>query len=109
MGASGSCLADFFGGTTLRFTSLRSTFALTLACLGATAVLTHVGSSVISADNDDRAFEPGNLVVSRSVYANNPSTVTVGQNLPVDCTAGNCVTALWNGTFPTVFNNAPID
>ena len=120
MGASGSCLADFLGGTTLRFTSLRAlvsiggkplrpTFALTFACLVATALLAQVGSSVISADNDDRALEPGNLVVSRSVYDNNPSNVTVGQNLPVDCTAGNCVTALWDGAFPTVYNNAPID
>jgi hypothetical protein len=67
------------------------------------------GGFAASAEDDDAQFRPGNLVVSRSVYDNNPSNVTVGQNLPVDCTAGNCVTALWNGAFPTVFNNAPID
>jgi hypothetical protein len=54
-------------------------------------------------------FIPGNLVVSRSVYGGKPNTVTVGSQLPPNCVAPNCVTALYDGTYPTVFNNAPID
>jgi hypothetical protein len=55
-------------------------------------------------------FEPGNLVLSRSVYEGSAATVTVGQTLPPGCVSGNgCVTAVANGTYPVVFNNAPVD
>ncbi|MGC2638318.1 MAG: hypothetical protein WA294_14135 [Acidobacteriaceae bacterium] len=59
-------------------------------------------------------FYPGNLVVSRSVYDNNPNNVYVGEPLPPGCVAanvaaGSCVTAAYDGTYPYVFNNAPID
>ena len=66
-------------------------------------------------------FVPGTLVLSRSVYAGTPSTVTVGQTLPPGCVAGkvqvpliaggnasvsvSCATAVADGTYPTVFNN----
>ncbi len=56
-----------------------------------------------------RVFQPGNLVVSRSVYDNKSSNVTVGEQLPPNCTESNCVTAGYNGLFPYIFNNAPID
>jgi hypothetical protein len=54
---------------------------------------------------------PGNLVVSRSVYDNQASNVSVGQALPPACVAstGGCVVAVNNGTYPFVFNNAPVD
>jgi hypothetical protein len=54
---------------------------------------------------------PGNLVVSRSVYDNRASNVTVGEALPPECapSTGGCVTAVNNGTYPFVFNNAPVD
>jgi hypothetical protein len=57
---------------------------------------------------------PGNLLVSRSVYDNQASNVTVGEALPPGCVAanvaaGSCVTAAYDGTYPYVFNNAPID
>jgi len=42
---------------------------------------------------------PGNLVVSRTVYAGTASTVTVGQTLP----GGGQAVA--DGTFPNVFKN----
>src|ERR1700685_3893465 len=53
-------------------------------------------------------FQPGNLVVSRSVYQGTGSTVTVGEALPPNCPAGNasCTTAQYNGSFPDVFYNA---
>ncbi|HZZ39809.1 MAG TPA: hypothetical protein VFE06_11800 [Acidobacteriaceae bacterium] len=56
-------------------------------------------------------FYPGNLVVSRSVYDNRASNVTVGQALPPDCpqASGGCVTATSNGLYPYVFNNDVTD
>jgi hypothetical protein len=55
---------------------------------------------------DGTAFQPGNLLVSRSVYDNNPNNVVVGAQLPPNCTGSNCVTATADGTYPEVFNNA---
>jgi hypothetical protein len=54
---------------------------------------------------------PGNLVVSRSVYDNRAANVSVGQALPPECapSTGGCVTAVNNGLYPFVFNNAPVD
>jgi hypothetical protein len=67
-----------------------------------------VGASA-SADGGFFLFLPGNLVVSRSVYDNNPNNVTVNEQLPPNCTTGNCVSATNNGTYPEVFNNALVD
>ena len=55
-------------------------------------------------------FWPGNLVVSRSVYDNNPANVKVGTILPPNCasTQAGCSAstgAIANGTYPFVFNN----
>ena len=57
------------------------------------------------------AFNPGNLVVSRTVYDNLPGNVTVGETLPPNCvpSTGGCVTAVADGTYPWVFNNDPVD
>jgi hypothetical protein len=60
---------------------------------------------------------PGNILVSRSVYAGTASTVTVGQQLPPVCgTAASCPgRAISNGEFPNlndssnVWNNARVD
>ena len=57
-------------------------------------------------------FEPGNLVVSRSVYTGDASTVKVGQKLPPTCPAtATCPTgtATNDGTYPNVWNNAKVD
>src|SRR5262252_1983061 len=48
-------------------------------------------------------FVPGDLIVTRSVYMGTAATVTVGQTLP----GGG--TAVANGTYPNVFNNAVPD
>lgn len=48
-------------------------------------------------------FNSGDLVVSRSVYEGTASTVTVGQTLP----GGG--TAIADGSYPNVFNNATPD
>ena len=64
-------------------------------------------------DKDHHAhpvFFSGNLIVSRSVYDDKASNVTVGEILPPNCanTTGGCgasTGAPANGLFPTVFNN----
>ena len=57
-------------------------------------------------------FAPGNLVISRSVYDNNPSNVQVGQLLPPNCQAtqaGCSGNAAYDGTYPLVWNNDAVD
>jgi hypothetical protein len=59
--------------------------------------------------NNNR-LEPNQLIISRSVYDNNPNNVTVGEILPPNCkyTTGGCgasTGAPYNGTYPYVFNN----
>lgn len=72
-------------------------------------------------DHDGFRFKSGTLVLSRSVYAGNAGTVTVGQTLPPGCVAATvtlpliaggtttvkvkCAKAVADGTYPTVFNN----
>jgi hypothetical protein len=61
-----------------------------------------------------RQFWPGNLVVSRSVYQNNPENVQVGMILPPNCasTQGGCSAstgAPYDGTYPFVWNDALYD
>jgi hypothetical protein len=61
-----------------------------------------------------RFFWPGNLVVSRSVYDNNPTNVKVGEILPPNCasTLGGCSAssgAPFDGTYPFVWNNDAYD
>jgi hypothetical protein len=68
-------------------------------------------------NNDGRnnqVFFPGNLVVSRSVYDNNPNNVKVGTVLPPGCsaTSAGCSAASGapdNGTYPYVFNDVIYD
>ncbi len=86
-----------------------------LAILSAAALATGIP---VCAQNNNFApfpgvpvFFPGNLVVSRSVYDNNPNNVKVGALLPPNCanTAGPCVAATNNGLYPYVFNNVLAD
>ena len=77
-------------------------------------VLLAAASIAIFAANaraDRSFFRPGNLVVSRSVYDNNPSNLVPGQVLPPNCTTppGGCGTAIRDGTYPFVWNNDPVD
>ena len=76
--------------------------AVLAAAIGAAAAF----SSSAAASSD--YFKPGNLVVSRSVYDNNPANVTVGETLPPGCTSG-CGIATNDGTYPYVFNNDLVD
>src|ERR1700744_2038354 len=54
-------------------------------------------------------FEPGNLLVSRSIYDNKSSNINVGEALPPNCVAPNCVAATNDGSYPTVWNNVIAD
>jgi hypothetical protein len=74
--------------------------AYSLTSLGVLAIATLAASPATAAS---LTFSSDNLVVSRSVYSGNASTVTVGQTLPG---GGN---AIADGTYPTVFNNAKVD
>ena len=89
----------------------------------------------MAADDDHHAkqfrFQPESLVLSRSVYAGDAGSVTVGQVLPPGCVPGTitlpllaggtttvkiksgsssgCNSAVADGTYPTVFNNDGAD
>jgi hypothetical protein len=55
-------------------------------------------------------FLPNSLLVSRSVYNAPANIITPGvTQLPPNCVAPNCVTAIADGTYPTVFNNVSVD
>ncbi len=89
-------------------TTLRKKFRLYF-CIPALAVMSlSVIVCVRSVSADSNVFLTGNLVLSRSVYDDNPNNVTVGATLPPNCAVpASCVTAVANGTYPTVWNNAP--
>ena len=74
--------------------AFRSGLAVTLFLSGV------VGATGAFADDDDTSFRPGNLLVSRSVYDNNPASVVAGTTLlPPNCVAPNCVTATDSGAY----------
>jgi hypothetical protein len=66
------------------------------------------GALTLAAGTGPDYFTPGNLLVSRSVYDNNPANMQVGQTLPPDCVTG-CATAIADGTYPFVWNNDGVD
>jgi hypothetical protein len=76
--------------------------------LGSVSFLLVIFAYSAPAQNGSAYFFPGNLVLSRSVYDNNPNNVQVGMTLPPNCT-NSCVQAVVDGTYPYIFNNAPVD
>jgi hypothetical protein len=84
--------------------AFRSSLAVTLFLSGV------VGATGALADDDDVGFRPGNLLISRSVYDNNPANVVAGTTmLPPNCVAPNCVTATAGGSYPYIWNNSLVD
>ena len=67
------------------------------------------GGRAALADSD--YFQPGNLLLSRALYDNNPNNVQAGvTQLPPNCTTATpCATAISNGTYPYVWNNDTVD
>jgi hypothetical protein len=81
---------------------LQSGLAVTLFVSGVAA-----GPTAL-ADSD--YFQPGNLLLSRVVYDNNPNNVQAGvTQLPPNCVGSACVVATNNGTYPYVWNNNLVD
>lgn len=100
---------------TVRRHELWRTLARGMAAVAIGAVVGSIPAMAQGFDGGwEHHFQPGNLVLSRSVYDNRANNVKVGQALPPNCVAanvaaGSCVTAAYNGLYPSVFNNAPID
>ncbi len=85
-------------------TAFRSGLAVTVFLSGV------VGGTGAFADDDDIGFRPGNLLISRSVYDNNPANVIAGTTLlPPNCVAPNCVTATAGGSYPYIWDNSLVD
>ncbi len=55
-----------------------------------------------------RVLAPGNLLLSTSLYENNPNIVKGVTELPTGCTT-ECKAAVANGAYPEVFNNDTVD
>jgi hypothetical protein len=88
----------------VRWPFFRKSLAITLFLSGVVSVTGAL------ADDDDTNFRPGNLLISRSVYDNNPENVVAGTTLlPPNCVAPNCATATDGGEYPFVFNNDLVD
>src|SRR5580693_8123734 len=82
------------------------------------AALAGAVSAPVLAQSTFSGFLPGNLVLSRSVYTGDATTVNVGQKLPPNCPAtATCptATATSTGAFPAVgstnnvWNNDTVD
>ena len=94
----------------LRRSRWRVTLVAALAVLTTGSLIAAANASAATRDHERPFFFPGNLLVSGSVYQNDPSLLTPGvTQLPPGCTGSNCVTATNDGTYPGVFNNALVD
>jgi len=80
------------------------------SCLGAALFLFALGSGPAAfAQSGKTYFLSNNLLLSRVVYDNKRSNVVVGMQLPPGCAPANCVSAITDGTYPYVWNNAQVD
>jgi hypothetical protein len=87
----------------------RVSLLLALAVAAGGPVIAATGASAASHGGHGGLLQPGNLLVSGSVYDNDPGLLTPGVTvLPPGCTSG-CVTATNDGSYPGVFNNALVD
>jgi len=90
----------------------------TIAVFAMTASMALKANDDKSNDTQQFKFQPNSLVLSRSVYSGDASTVSAGQTLPPGCVAGNitvpliaggsnkvavtCGTAIDNGEYPNL-------
>src|ERR1700733_8848498 len=81
----------------------------TVLCAAGGVAAAGAPAGASAAGSGFRFILPGNLLVSESVYANDPNIVAGKTQLPPGCTGANCVTATANGTYPQVFNNVLAD
>ena len=77
--------------------------------IAAIAATLSAGVAIASATDGGGDISPGNLLISRSVYAapslTAGSTGVTGTQLPPGCTDGACAPANTGSTYPQVFNN----
>ncbi len=86
----------------------RAPALLALAVTAVAPVLAATSASAAPRDHGG-ALQPGDLLISGSVYAGTAGLLTPGVTvLPPGCTSG-CVTATADGSYPGVFNNALAD
>jgi hypothetical protein len=78
-------------------------------CAAAAVAATSAPAGASAAKAGSGALTPGNLLVSESVFTKAPKIVAGKTQLPPGCTGSNCVTAIANGSYPQVFNNALVD
>ena len=78
-------------------------------CLGAALFLALGSGPAAFAQSGGTYFLSNNLLLSRVVYDNKRSNVVVGMQLPPGCAPAHCVSAITDGTYPYVWNNAQVD
>lgn len=89
---------------------IRNRLSAVAILLATVSIASWVGAFAVHAANN--YFEPGNLVVSRSVYVDTGSITAGTTVLPPDCSIANCptpVTAVESSAYPYVFNNDSVD
>lgn len=91
-----------------------SSLAKTLFVIAASFFAATLPAHAQKKNSHQPVFWPGNLLVSRSVYDNNPDNVQVGEILPPNCaqTQGGCgasTGAPYNGSYPLVWNDDSYD
>jgi hypothetical protein len=82
---------------------------VTVMCAAAAVAAISAPAGASAARAGSGVLIPGNLLVSESVYTKAPTIVAGKTQLPPGCTGSNCVTAVANGSYPQVFNNALVD
>lgn len=83
---------------------LRPALLLAVTALGAV-----LAAPARADDNRFGSLEPGNLLVSRSVYSGSPSLLTPGSTILAPGCLSACVFANTDGAYPFVFNNDTVD
>ncbi len=82
--------------------------ALAVTAAVAAPAQAHQGRDSWGSGGHHEFLAPGNLLLSSSFYT--PADIQAGvTQLPPGCSAGNCVTATADGTYPYVFNNSLVD
>ena len=81
----------------------------TVVCAAAAVAATGAPAGASAAPGGFGKLIPGNLLVSESFYTKGPNIVPGQTQLPPGCTGTNCVTAVADGDYPQVFNNALVD
>ena len=87
----------------------RAPALLALAATAVAPVLAATSASAAPRGSGGGALQPGDLLISGSVYTGSAGLLTPGVTvLPPGCTSG-CVTATADGSYPGVFNNVLAD